>query len=628
MQPTQGRRYRILEVLGSGGFGTVYRAEMLTHSGLRREVALKVLNEQTAGDEEAARRLRDEARILGTLNHFGIVRVDDLLQLDGRWTMVMELVRGWDCEKLLGEYGVFPTSVSLDIVAGVARTLHAVSKAHGPEGQPLELVHRDVKPANILLTVSGAPKLLDFGVARAQVTARESDTQQAYVMGSLPYLAPERYGFEDLPAGDVYALGCVLYELLLGERFGRTRPSHAKHVKKLREALHKAWDRVEPEAREGVLQVLAETLAYEPEARPAPRDLAARIEEIRHKVRGPRLADWAEDRVGALLARGHGAQPDDLCGRVLTENLSGESMAGPLPADELWIAGHDSAPPERTEFTVPKMAPPSRPPPALQELSTVPPDDGDPDEPPLDRERPTTFERTTTAQAPPPTRPVPPPPPAGRRKAGAGALVAVVGGGALLAVAAVALAVALNAPSAPEPVPVAPKASLEDVMEDLNEGAPPIEHAVDDVDFGAVEATDIVQGTLEEEAPVRQTPVDATPAREAPVREAPVREAPVREAPVREAPVREASPPTPEDPAEDAPAAADAAEILVYGDAEFVMLRGPSGRAEPGSVAPGSWTLFPSFPGGQTIKGPTVTLAAGESARFRCSSSAMTCSRE
>jgi serine/threonine protein kinase len=134
MQPTQGRRYRILEVLGSGGFGTVYRAEMLTHSGLRREVALKVLNEQTAGDEEAARRLRDEARILGTLNHFGIVRVDDLLQLDGRWTMVMELVRGWDCEKLLGEYGVFPTSVSLDIVAGVARTLHAVSKAHGPEG--------------------------------------------------------------------------------------------------------------------------------------------------------------------------------------------------------------------------------------------------------------------------------------------------------------------------------------------------------------------------------------------------------------------------------------------------------------------------------------------------------------
>ena len=116
MQPTPSRRYRILSVLGAGGFGTVYRAELITSGGLRREVALKVLNERAAANDQAAARLRDEARILSSLHHGGIVRVDDLVQLDGRWTMVMELVRGIDLDRLLETSGPLPVSVALELV--------------------------------------------------------------------------------------------------------------------------------------------------------------------------------------------------------------------------------------------------------------------------------------------------------------------------------------------------------------------------------------------------------------------------------------------------------------------------------------------------------------------------------
>lgn len=564
MESAQIRRYRILEVLGSGGFGTVYRAEMSTDSGLRREVALKVLNEDTAGNAEAARRLRDEARILSNLNHYGIVRVDDLLQLEGRWTMVMELVNGVDTERLLQAHGPMPLSVSLEVVAEVAQTLNAAWRSPGPEGRQLGLIHRDIKPANILVTATGGVKLLDFGVARAEIDDREANTQAAFVMGSLPYLAPERYAFEDLHAGDVYSLGCVLYELLTTRRFGRTRPSEKRHMNKVRQGLHELWEQLPGDRREEVLQILADTLTYDPEHRPSARRLAARVQELRHLVSGPGMVEWAEQRVVPVLAAGPPSAHDAMCGRVLTHNLSGESIGAAVPSEELEPEVDLELEPEVEAPTAPlpepelapPAAPPAAPPVAPRAEQPVPP-----------------VQATVTE--PPPASMAPPPPDV--ESAHWPALLLALGAGAFAVMIIVMVAMSAQPPpEEPTPPVKASGPSLEEVLDDLAE---------------------------EEEFPEPPPP--------APRQTGPTilvnREAPPPKKVVEEEP------------------AVPTGQVIVDGDADFVKLRGPGGSADPGEVPVGTWTLFPSFPGGYTVKGPTITVVEGRTLRLRCSSVDRTC---
>lgn len=340
MGPTNARSYRILEVLGTGGFGTVYRAEMSTSAGLVREVALKVLRPDAAS-EESTKRLRDEARMLSALQCAGIVRVDDLMQLDGRWTMVMELVDGVDLDVLIEAHGALPARVALGVIQSSASALWQVYTAQGPSGAPLSLLHRDVKPANLLLCRDGRVKMLDFGVARAELEEREAMTQAAIVMGSLPYLAPERYTFDDSHAGDVYALGCVLFELLMGRRFGRTRAREEGHVAKLREGLHALWDPTPEGYREELLGLLGQCMAYDADMRPTADELAQRAAEIERKLPGPTMAQWARAHVPPLLDQ-RSAEPDALVGQVLTEHPLEETVDG--PRDQVFEAPPETPP--------------------------------------------------------------------------------------------------------------------------------------------------------------------------------------------------------------------------------------------------------------------------------------------
>ena len=116
------RRYRVLETLGKGGFGTVYRAELLGSGGFAKQVALKVLNDE--GQREIAHRLRDEARILGHIRHRAIVGVDGLAHLDEGWAVVMEYIDGVDAKELLAA-GPVPARCALEIVEEAASALHA-----------------------------------------------------------------------------------------------------------------------------------------------------------------------------------------------------------------------------------------------------------------------------------------------------------------------------------------------------------------------------------------------------------------------------------------------------------------------------------------------------------------------
>jgi serine/threonine protein kinase len=574
----QGRRYEILSVLGSGGFGTVYRAEQLSELGLRREVALKVLHAAGPESEEAARRLRDEARMLSNLHCAGIVRVEDLMVLDGRWTMVMELVPGVDVERLLVERGHLPARVALSILEKVATSLWAVNQAQGPEGEKLELVHRDVKPANLLVTADGDVKLLDFGVARAELAEREAHTQQAFVMGSLPYMAPERYSFQDLHAGDVYGLGCCLYEMLLGERFGRTRPKLDSHVDRVRKALHRAWDRLDADLQEPVLALLGEMLAYDPAVRPNAEQVAARALELRRRAEGPSLNQWAQGVVPAALAARDSVEPDALCGQVMTEATSiGEGGEEEDTTLEDLEEAEESQ--ELTDALPPPFASqtPPPPPPLPARPKAAAPGEGPKADP-----RP-----SSASPAPPPHLPKTQVRPARAPKARSKVPLFLGGGvlvGVLLALTGGLLALAIRGAKRPAPVPETVTVEPERVDEE------PM------VDTGGIRFQDIDPLELENK-PRRK--------RGGPkVLRGPGRD--IADVPKAKVPM---------------------GSVSVTGDLESLRLVSGSETFGPGVVPAGSYTLFPSFPGGYTVKGPRLDLQEGQTARFHCSAASLDCER-
>ncbi|MDQ4005640.1 MAG: protein kinase, partial [Actinomycetota bacterium] len=210
---TLGGRYEVGEVLGRGGMATVHRG---TDTTLGRPVAIKLLADRYAGDQSFVERFRREAQASARLNHPNIVSVYDTGDEDGFHYIVMELVEGETLAEMLRREGRLSTEGSARIAGDVARALEA---AHG-EG----IVHRDVKPGNVMLTSGGTVKVMDFGIARA--AEEDTLTQTGVVLGTAAYLSPEQSRGDAADArSDIYSLGCVLHEMLTGEPpFGGETP--------------------------------------------------------------------------------------------------------------------------------------------------------------------------------------------------------------------------------------------------------------------------------------------------------------------------------------------------------------------------------------------------------------------
>jgi len=285
----RGRRYELLKVIGKGGFGTVYQAEVHGEGDFRKLVAIKVLRPHKAEDPELESRLRDEARVLGRLRHRAIVQVEGLVRLHGRWAVVMEFVEGVDLDRLISR-GRVPVGPSLELVREAATALEVAYSRPTPGGESLNLLHRDLKPSNIRLTPAGEVKVMDFGIARADLATRETPASPLR-FGTQGYLAPERVdGSGEAHASDVYALGVVLYELVCGRRLGQPGIDPGAYLAFMEEALE-AVRPVDPTgALGGVLQAC---LAYEEQDRPDAAGLARQLRGLRQDVEGPWLYDWA-----------------------------------------------------------------------------------------------------------------------------------------------------------------------------------------------------------------------------------------------------------------------------------------------------------------------------------------------
>jgi serine/threonine-protein kinase len=262
-----GGRYEIEELVGTGGMSSVYRAR---DSVLERRVALKVLHEHFSADPEYVERFRREARAIARLNHPNIVTVIDRGEFGKRQFIVFEHIPGENLKQVVEREGQLPVAQALALTHQIARGL-AFAHQHG-------VVHRDVKPQNVLLDESSTAKVTDFGIARSLDPGQEL-TQIGTLLGTSDYIAPEQASGQPVDArSDQYSLGVLLYELLTGEVPYPADSFMAVAMRHLRDPVPSVRDR-RPDVPDRVDEIVARAMAKRPEDRfPSTEAMMAAIE--------------------------------------------------------------------------------------------------------------------------------------------------------------------------------------------------------------------------------------------------------------------------------------------------------------------------------------------------------------
>ncbi|RKY26713.1 MAG: serine/threonine protein kinase [Planctomycetota bacterium] len=212
--------FTLTRVLGEGGMGTVYAGWLHGAAGFQKLVAIKILLERFSEDPDFIDKLVTEAKLMANLVHTNIVQIYRLGVVEGNYYILMEYINGATLSELIDRHVEMNLQVRLDIgLFIVSRVCGALDYAHrrlAPDGTPLKIVHRDICPNNIMITVEGVVKLTDFGVSKNDILKDEEEGE--VVVGKLSYMSPEQADFRLTDhRSDLYSLGIVMYELLTGE---------------------------------------------------------------------------------------------------------------------------------------------------------------------------------------------------------------------------------------------------------------------------------------------------------------------------------------------------------------------------------------------------------------------------
>jgi serine/threonine-protein kinase len=214
--PTRVGRYEVISHLATGGMAQIYLARQTGLGAFERHVVLKTILRERATDQRFVTMFLDEAKLAATLNHQNIAQVYEVDQADGAYFMAMEYVHGENArailETTLRRGWTIPLELAVMIISGAAAGLHHAHERRGKGGQPLNIVHRDVSPANIMVGYDGSVKVLDFGIAKAE--ERATKTVGGTIKGKYGYMSPEQCKGKPIDRrSDIFALGICLYEL-------------------------------------------------------------------------------------------------------------------------------------------------------------------------------------------------------------------------------------------------------------------------------------------------------------------------------------------------------------------------------------------------------------------------------
>jgi hypothetical protein len=308
-------RYQLLRKLGSGGMADVYLARVHGEAGFSRQVALKLLHAHLASRPQVMAHFLDEARLASNLDHPNIVHVIDLGKVEEDYFIAMEYIDGSDLERLIahgrasGRY--VPLPIAMTILRRVCDGLDAAHRAVGPDGVPLQLVHRDVKSGNVLVSRQGQVKISDFGIAKA--SSQVHTTQVGETKGTPSVMAPEQRMGQAVDArADVYSVAALGYELF-------TSAEMNLDLVQLAQLGIEGWPHLPPpsEVRSDLPReldsVLLGALAFQPDARPTScHDLEERLGAIAQRYNltctDKDIARWLDGELGRMpSAAGGGA---------------------------------------------------------------------------------------------------------------------------------------------------------------------------------------------------------------------------------------------------------------------------------------------------------------------------------
>lgn len=280
-------QYKLLEKIAAGGMAEVWKARMRGVEGFQKTVAIKKILSHMTDNSEFVGMFIDEAKLAAQLSHPNIVHIYDLGKIGRDYYIAMEFVDGKDLRSLMNagrRKGVrMPLGLALFIAARLASALDYAHRKRDFEDQDMGLVHRDVSPQNVLLSLEGDVKLCDFGIAKA--VSKAGQTQMGALKGKLQYMSPEQAWGRAVDArSDLFSLGAVLYEMLTGERLF-TGDTEISVLESVRQGQIRSTRQTDPSIPVEVDEIVARALAYDPQSRFASAgEMKHRIESVLHSL--------------------------------------------------------------------------------------------------------------------------------------------------------------------------------------------------------------------------------------------------------------------------------------------------------------------------------------------------------
>ncbi len=299
-------RYALFDEIAAGGMATVHLGRLVGQVGFSRTVAVKRLHPQYAKDEEFVSMFVDEARLASRIQHPNVVSTLDVVKTDIELFLVMEYVMGEALSKLVrnaakrGER--IPPNVVLGVMAGMLHGLHAAHEATSETREPLNIVHRDISPQNVLVGVDGVARVLDFGVAKAAM--RSGATKDGQMKGKLSYMSPEQLNGKEVDRrSDIFASGVVLWEALAGKRLFSGADAGEILAKVLTSDIP-APKTIVPSLSDEVSDAVMKALERDPEDRfQTAREFAVALEQAAPLATAHATGEWVREYGGEELVK-------------------------------------------------------------------------------------------------------------------------------------------------------------------------------------------------------------------------------------------------------------------------------------------------------------------------------------